>query len=211
MRQEDKPVARSTENERSEEPRGRPSKGELVFILPVAIFGLLALAFAKGLTLDPSKIPSALIGQPVPEFSLEPVLGRELGLSSGDLKGEVSMVNVFASWCVSCRYEHPVFMEIARAGVVPIHGLNYKDKPEDAAKWLDDLGDPYTRTGADLDGRVAIDWGVTGVPETFIIDTEGKIAFKQIGPVTREVWEQTMLPKIQELRLQSGPEVAHDD
>jgi cytochrome c biogenesis protein CcmG/thiol:disulfide interchange protein DsbE len=119
---------------------------------------------------------------------------------SRDLKGEVSLVNVFASWCVACRAEHPVFMRLKAEGVVSIHGLNYKDRPQDAANWLDDLGDPYTRTGADLDGRVAIDWGVYGVPETFVVDRQGRIAFKQIGAVTPKILEQTILPLIQRLR-----------
>src|SRR5690606_23774008 len=98
----------------------------------------------------------------VPSFDLPPVQGRSLGLASSNLTGEVSLVNVFASWCVACRAEHPLFMELAASGAVPLHGLNYKDRPEDAARWLDRLGDPYTRTGADLDGRVAIEWGVYG-------------------------------------------------
>jgi cytochrome c biogenesis protein CcmG/thiol:disulfide interchange protein DsbE len=136
----------------------------------------------------------------VPEFSLPPVKGRTLGLSSADLKGEVSLVNVFASWCTACRYEHPIFMRLKQDGVVPVHGLNYKDKPDDAAQWLDTLGDPYTRTGADLDGRVSIDWGVYGVPETFVVGRDGRIAYKHIGPVTAEVWDETILPLIERLR-----------
>jgi cytochrome c biogenesis protein CcmG/thiol:disulfide interchange protein DsbE len=116
------------------------------------------------------------------------------------LKGEVSLVNVFASWCVACREEHPVLMNLRREGFVPIHGLNYKDRPEDAARWLDTLGDPYTRTGADLDGRVAIDWGVYGVPETFVVDRDGRIAYKHIGPVTPDVLEKKLRPLIASLR-----------
>jgi cytochrome c biogenesis protein CcmG/thiol:disulfide interchange protein DsbE len=149
-------------------------------------------------------VPSPLIGKPVPEFSLPAVKGRQLGLSSVNLKGEVSLVNVFASWCVACREEHPVLMQLKAGGTVPIHGLNYKDKPDDAAAWLDTMGDPYTRTGADLDGRVGIDWGVYGVPETFVVDAAGRIAFKQIGPVSREILDQTILPLI--AKLQTGGE-----
>ena len=155
---------------------------------------------AVGLTLNPREIPSPLIGKAVPEFALPPVRGRTLGLSSADLKGEVSMVNVFASWCVACKEEHPVFMEMKREGLVPIHGLNYKDRPEDAEKWLHELGDPYTRTGADRDGRVAIDWGVYGVPETFFIDRDGRIVYKHIGPVTPKLIEDTLRPLIGRLR-----------
>ena len=128
------------------------------------------------------------------------VRGRTLGLSSGDLRGEVTLVNVFASWCVACRAEHPLFMALTRDGTLPVHGLNYKDKPEEAAAWLDELGDPYTRTGADIDGRVGIEWGVYGVPETFVVDRQGRIAFKQIGPITPAVLEQQILPLVRRLR-----------
>ena len=165
----------------------------------VAVTGLIAL-LAIGLGHDPREIPSVLIGKPVPKFSLPAVRGRSPGLSSADLKGQVSLVNVFASWCVACKEEHPVLMQMKREGLVPIHGLNYKDQPADAQNWLDEMGDPYTRTGADIDGRVAIDWGVYGVPETFVIDREGRIAFKQIGPVTPKLVEETLRPLIAKLR-----------
>ena len=172
----------------------------LGFLLPVLLFLLVAIGLGIGLTRNPQEIPSALIGKPVPEFALPPVQGRVLGLSSADLQGEVSLVNVFASWCTACRYEHALFMQLEEDGIVPIHGINYKDRPEDAAKWLDDLGDPYTRTGADLDGRVGIDWGVYGVPETFVISQEGVIAHKHIGPVSAKDLEEVILPLIEELR-----------
>ncbi len=169
-------------------------------ILPLLIFVAIALFLAIGLTRDPREVPSPLIGKPVPTFSLPPVRGRSLGLASADLKGQVSLVNVFASWCVACRAEHPLLMQIRREGIVPVHGLNYKDQPDDAARWLDEKGDPYTRTGADLDGRVAIDWGVYGVPETFVIDRDGRIAYKMIGPISPAVWNETLLPLIQKLQ-----------
>ena len=111
--------------------------------------------------------------------------GRTLGLSSDNLREEVSLVNVFASWCAECRLEHPLIMQLKSEGIVTIHGLNYKDRPDDAARWLDKQGDPYTRTGADINGRVGIDWGVYGVPETFVITKDGRIAYKQIGPLGR--------------------------
>lgn len=172
----------------------------LTFLVPVLVLlGVLAV-FAVGLGRDPREVPSALIGKPVPDFSLSPVQGRALGLSSTDLTGEVSLVNVFASWCTACRYEHPLFMRLKAEGTVPIHGLNYKDAPQDAADWLDSLGDPYTRTGADRDGRVAIDWGVYGVPETFVIDRDGRIAYKHIGALTQQDLDRTILPLIAELR-----------
>jgi len=172
----------------------------MVFLVPLAVFILLGTFLAVGLTMNPREVPSPLIGKPIPEFDLSPVKGRTLGLASADLRGEVSLVNVFASWCTACRDEHPLFMALARERVVPIHGLNYKDRPEDAAAWLAELGDPYTRTGADLDGRVAIDWGVYGVPETFVIDRAGRIAYKQIGPISRERWESVILPLVNKLR-----------
>ena len=177
-----------------------PWATRLLLVVPSLAFAAIAVVFYFGLTRDPSVVPSALISKPVPEFSLAPVKGRTLGLSSADLKGEVSLVNVFASWCTACRYEHPIFMRLKQDGVVPIHGLNYKDKPDDAARWLDTLGDPYTRTGADLDGRVSIDWGVYGVPETYVVGRDGRIAYKQVGPVTTEVLDETILPLIERLR-----------
>ena len=179
---------------------GREVRSQLSAYLPLLAFLGLVVIFGIGLTLDPRKIPSPLIGKPVPVFDLPPVKGRNLGLSSANLKGEVSLVNVFASWCTACREEHPLFMELKENRVVPIHGLNYKDKPEDAEKWLNELGDPYTRTGADINGRVGIDWGVYGVPETFVIDRDGRIAYKHIGALTRDVLRNKIIPLISELR-----------
>ena len=170
------------------------------FLAPFVVFAAIAVLLAVGLTLNPREIPSPLIGRPVPQFDLPPVRGRTLGLASADQKGEVSIVNVFASWCVASKEEHPVFMQMQRQRLVPIHGLNYKDRPEDAQKWLNDMGDPYTRTGADIDGRVAIDWGVYGVPETFVIDREGRIAYKHIGAVTPKLLQETLRPLIAKLR-----------
>jgi cytochrome c biogenesis protein CcmG, thiol:disulfide interchange protein DsbE len=172
----------------------------LLLTAPLIGFAVLMAAFAARLGSDPNIVPSPLIGKPVPEFDLPPVKGRLLGLASADLKGEVSLVNVFASWCVPCREEHPVLLQLKSAGTVPIHGLNYKDRPDDAAKWLDTVGDPYTRTGADINGRVGIDFGVYGVPETFVIDAAGRIAFKQIGAITPEILAGTILPLVAKLR-----------
>lgn len=175
----------------------------IVAFLPLAAFAALGVVLAWGLTRNPDVLPSTLIGKQVPEFKLPPVKGRTLGLSSSNLKGEVSLVNVFASWCVACREEHPLFMRLAAQGTVPLHGLNYKDQPDDAAKWLDTLGDPYTRTGADVSGRAAIDWGVYGVPETFVVAADGRIAYKHIGPVNEEVLRGAILPLVEELRCQA--------
>ena len=173
---------------------------QLLYLLPLGVFGGLAAMFAVGLGRDSTKIPSALIGKPVPPFALPPVQGRTLGLSSTDLGGDVSLVNVFASWCAPCRQEHPLFLDLKKRGTIPLHGINYKDRPEDASSWLNELGDPYTRTGADRDGRVAIDWGVYGVPETFIVDRSGVIAYKHIGPLTSEALNGTILPLVERLR-----------
>ena len=184
-----------------ESPKQRRKRwSQLLLFGPVALFLVLMLAFAMGLGHDPKLVPSPLIGKPVPVFSLPPVNGRRVGLSSVDLQGEISLVNVFASWRVACREEHPVLMQLAKQRTVPVHGLNYKDKPEEAALWLDGMGDPYTRTGADTDGRVAIDWGVYGVPESFVVDGRGRIAFKQVGPMTPEILDWTILPLVARLR-----------
>jgi len=181
-------------------PETRRTGTHLTRFVPLFVFLIAGVFLAVGLTLNPREVPSPLIGKPVPEFSLSPVKGRTLGLASTDLKGEVSLVNVFASWCVACRDEHPLLMALREKSAVTIHGLNYKDQPADAEKWLAELGDPYTRTGADIKGRVAIDWGVYGVPETFVIDRQGRIAYKQIGPLNPAVLEKTILPLIRKLR-----------
>lgn len=179
------------------------ARRRLIVALPVTGFALIAGMFAIGLNRDPKILPSTLIGHKVPEFSLPPVKGRTLGLASQNLVGEVSLVNVFASWCVACRAEHPVFMRVAREKLVPLHGLNYKDAPDDAAQWLNTMGDPYTRTGADLDGRVAIDFGVYGVPETFVIGADGVIAYKHIGAVTEDALANTIMPLVEKLRKEA--------
>jgi cytochrome c biogenesis protein CcmG, thiol:disulfide interchange protein DsbE len=186
-----------------------PGWSRLVLCGPVAVFLAVVVTFVFGLERDHDVLPSPLIGKPVPIFSLSAVKGRSLGLATGDLNGEVSLVNVFASWCVACREEHPVLMRLSEQGTVPIHGLNYKDKPDDAAHWLDAMGDPYTRTGADIDGRAAINWGVYGVPETFVVDRHGRIAYKQVGPITPQILETAILPLISKLR--PNPPISDND
>jgi len=161
---------------------------------------VIAIFLGIGLTRDPRYVPSPLINKPVPAFDLPAVQGRTSGLSDKDLQGEVSLLNVFASWCVACREEHPFLMALSRQGDIPLHGLNYKDEPKDAAVWLDQFGDPYTRTGADVEGRVGIDWGVYGVPETFVIDKNGRIALKHVGPIFKKDWQGTIKPLIDKLR-----------
>lgn len=172
----------------------------VMFLVPLTVFGGLLLALGWGLTNDPKYIPSPLVGKPVPAFELPPVKGRELGLSNSDLNGSVSLVNVFASWCTACELEHPFLMRLAETGAVPIHGLNYKDRPDDAATWLDKGGDPYTRTGADVSGQVGIEWGVYGVPETFVISPDGHIAYKHVGPLTPDTINGTIVPLVERLR-----------
>ena len=181
--------------------------GRLRYLIPLIAFVVLALIFGWGLTRDPRILPSTLIGKSVPQFNLPPVKGRTLGLSSTDLRGEVSLVNVFASWCPQCRQEHPLFMQMKAQGIVTIHGLNYKDRPDDAAKWLDELGDSYTRTGADLNGRVGIEWGVYGVPETFVITKDGRIAYKHIGALTPSILEKKILPLVRSLQEQPSSQL----
>ena len=186
--------------ERAIEPVSANRPPRFAVYLPLAIFLGLAVLFAYGLTKDASELPSMLIGKPVPEFTLPAVEGRQLGLSASDLKGEVSLLNVFASWCTECRREHPLFMRLQAENVVPVHGLNYKDKPEDARNWLDELGDPFTRTGADITGRVGIDFGVYGVPETFIVDKAGVVVHKHIGALSELALKETILPLVEKLR-----------
>ena len=195
-------MSQKTLTDNIQAPAQRNSRRGIAIMLPLSVFVGITILLAIGLTMDPRKVPSPLIDKPVPEFKLPPVRGRQLGLSSGDLKGEVSLVNIFASWCVACRQEHPLLLEIGKQNIVPIHGLNYKDDADDAAGWLDALGDPYTRTGADLNGRVGIDWGVYGVPETFVIDKNGNIAYKHIGPISQQDWETKIHPLVIELQSQ---------
>ncbi len=171
----------------------------LIYVVPAAVFALLAGFFLAGLFLKPAEIPTALTDKPVPEFALPALHEGAQGLASADLSGAVSVVNVFASWCLPCRVEHPLLMELAKAGTVNLYGINYKDKPADARKWLDELGDPFQRIGADLDGRVGIDLGVYGVPETFFIGRDGRIKYKHIGPITVEDMERRIRPLIEKL------------
>lgn len=181
-------------------PASAPGVSRWTRLGPLAVFLIIAVFLGIGLTLNPREVPSPLIDKPVPEFRLAPVKGRTLGLATEDLKGEVSVVNVFASWCTACRDEHPLWMTLARERALPIHGLNYKDKPDDAVRWLDELGDPYTRTGADLKGRVGIDWGVYGVPETYVIDRQGRIRHKIIGAINRKIVDERLMPLVRRLQ-----------
>lgn len=182
-------------------PRSRGRRTRLVVALaPLALFAVIGGFLFQGLYLKPQEIPSALIDRPVPSFRLPALPGRPPALASEDLKGEVSLVNVFASWCLSCRYEHPLLMRLKDEGVVAIHGLNYKDTPQAALRWLGRFGDPYARVGDDRQGRVGIDWGVYAVPETFLVDAEGVVRCKQIGPITERDLTERLLPAIEAAR-----------
>ena len=190
------------EQENAEAPNDPPKRmlKLLPFLLPLVLSGVIAVFLTMGLSRDPSQIPSPLIGKQVPQFELPPVKGYALGLANRDLIGEVALVNVFASWCAACLTEHPILVDLAQRNIVPIHGLNYKDSPDDAASWLKRWGSPYTRTGADVSGLVGIDWGVYGVPETFVVGADGRIAYKHIGPLTVEFVREKLLPMIDDLR-----------
>lgn len=187
----------------SEVENPRRLRGRLLTIFPVAIFALIGAGFYWGLFNGDDALPSPLIGKIAPEFDLPPIEGRSDGLATADLKGKVSIVNVWASWCVPCRVEMPLLNELAARDEIAIFGINYKDRPESALGFLAELGDPYTQIGADRDGRVSIDWGVYGVPETYVIDAEGRIAYKHIGPFDRASLENEILQIVR--RLQGEP------
>jgi len=169
-------------------------------LAPLLIFIVLVVFLGIGLTLDPREIPSPLINKPMPVFSLTQLKESDKTLSSTDFLNEVFLFNVWASWCVACRSEHPVLLDLSRTGVVNIYGLNYKDKREEALRWLDYYGDPYTKNVHDLNGKLGIDFGVYGVPETFIIDHEGIIRYKHIGPITEDILKNKLLPIIKQLK-----------
>ena len=171
-----------------------------LYLLPVALFLVLAGYFAVELRSgrDPSLLPSALIDKPAPDFTLAGFDGKD-GLSLASLRGKVVVVNFFASWCVPCRTEQPLLMRLAEQEHVPLYGIAYKDKPADAKHYLDQLGDPYRRIGLDENGRTGIDFGVYGVPETYLIDKQGHIRFRYVGPLTAEALEQQLLPRLKAL------------
>lgn len=170
------------------------------YTIPLAVFFVLVMFLGVGLSLNPREVPSPLIDKPAPAFNLGQLHqpGKKFGLP--DMSGKVWLLNVWASWCVSCREEHPVLVELAKSNVVPIVGLNYKDQRDDALGWLQKFGDPYSLSVTDTDGRVGIDYGVYGVPETFVIDKNGVIRMKQIGPVTPQALEQKIMPLVRKLQ-----------
>jgi cytochrome c biogenesis protein CcmG/thiol:disulfide interchange protein DsbE len=181
----------------------------LLFIAPLVIFGVFALAtgwYMLEIQKDPQRAPNVLGAgdqdKPLPEFDLPPLIDGIPGFATGDFGGEVAVVNVFASWCIPCRAEHPLITRMAEEKIAPVYGLNYKDKKKDAIAWLDGLGNPYTRIGHDLSGRAGIEWGVTGVPETFIIDKKARIRYKYVGPIMAETLNEVIIPKIKELQAE---------
>jgi cytochrome c biogenesis protein CcmG/thiol:disulfide interchange protein DsbE len=171
----------------------------LRFIIPLAVFLLLVVFLAVGLKLDPRLVPSPLINKPAPAFVLPRLDNAAVTLRRDDLLGKAWVLNVWASWCGPCRDEHPQVLALARGKYAPIVGLNYKDARDDARGWLRQLGDPYTVSLSDLDGRAGIDFGVYGVPETFVIDKQGVIRFKHVGPLTPEVVDTRIVPLLKEL------------
>ena len=169
-------------------------------LIPLVVFVALVGFLLVGLFRDPREVPSPLIGKPAPTFTLAQLHEPAKTLGPDDLKGKVWLLNVWASWCVSCRDEHPLLVELAKAKIVPIVGLDYKDEAQAGKGWLAKLGNPYDVSVMDSDGRVGIDWGVYGVPETFVIDKQGTIRYKQIGPVTAESLQKKILPLVRELQ-----------
>jgi cytochrome c biogenesis protein CcmG/thiol:disulfide interchange protein DsbE len=170
------------------------------FLIPLALFGVLVVFLGVGLGLDPHEVPSPLVNKPAPAFKVPQLEQPELQFAAEDLKGQVWLFNVWASWCVACRQEHPVLMQFARQKLVPIVGLDYKDQRKDALAVLSRSGNPYDINAFDADGRVGIDYGVYGVPESYVIDKAGIIRYKHIGPITAEALEKTIIPLINELK-----------
>lgn len=170
------------------------------FLIPLGIFIVLVGFLAVGLRLNPREVPSPLINKPAPPFTLPELMDPQRTFSQKDMLGKVWLLNVWASWCVSCREEHPVLVEFSKRNIVPVYGLNYKDERKDALAWLARLGNPYTLSIMDRDGRIGIDYGVYGVPETYVIDKQGMIRYKQIGPVTPEILDAKIVPLVKKLQ-----------
>jgi len=168
--------------------------------LPLAVFLLLAVFLWRGLQLDPHKIPSTLINKPVPKFDLPDIMVPGKSFTQQQLLGEISLVNVWATWCTACQQEHPILLDIARDSKVKLYAIDYKDELTEAKNWLAQYGNPFLAIGFDATGQTAIDWGVYGTPETFLIDSQGIIRYKHVGPLTKQVWQHTLLPIINKLR-----------
>jgi len=169
------------------------------YLVPLVAVLILIPFLILGLRSDPSKLPSQYIGKPAPEFSLPTLQDPTKTLSTADLKGQISLVNIWATWCPGCRTEHGFLMELASSNTIPIYGIDYRDNRADALRWLEQLGNPYVATGFDEDGRVGIDWGAYGAPETFLISAEGTVLYRFAGPLNWTLWKQEFVPRIAEL------------
>lgn len=174
------------------------------YLIPFLVFAVLVAFLGVGLNLNPREVPSPLVGRPAPQFSLKELHHPDRLFGSADLKGKVWILNVWASWCVSCRTEHPVLNAWNRNGELLLIGLNYKDEPQDALRWLQNLGNPYTRSVVDSDGRIGLDWGVYGVPESFVVDKKGIIRYKHIGPISNDDLKSKLIPMIDQLQKESA-------
>ena len=175
------------------------------FLIPLILFIVMVAFLAVGLKLDPREVPSPFIGKPAPAFKLPQLADPGKSFSNTNLQGQVSLLNVWASWCVSCKQEHPFLLKLAKQNILPIYGLDYKDERKAGMEWLNRLGNPYTVSVFDADGKVGIEWGVYGVPETFVIDKQGVIRHKHTGPITEESWQKTLLPLIIQLQKEGSP------
>lgn len=171
-------------------------------IAPAIVFVAVLIGFAVGLRRDPSLLPSQLIDKPLPAMNLPAVRPGDVGLTNAHFQGEPVLLNVFGSWCYACRFEHPFLMRLQAEGVT-IHGMDWNDPPEKGAAWLAQYGDPYTRVGNDPVSKTAVDLGVTGAPETFVVDRHGRVRYKQVGPIDAETWERKIKPLMQRLRSES--------
>lgn len=175
------------------------------YAIPLVVFAALVALLGVGLTMDPSKVPSPLIDEPAPAFAVPELEAPERQFTQKRFRRhDVALFNVWASWCVACRKEHPLLMRLARRDEVPIYGLNYKDEREAALGWLERRGDPYRASAFDLEGQVGLDWGVYGVPETFVVDGDGVIRYKHVGPISEEDWREDIRPVVERLRRESG-------
>ena len=181
------------------------------YLVPLIVFIVVAGFLYVGLSLDPREVPSPFINKPAPNFTLQKLHEPETTFSNKDMLGKVWLLNVWASWCVACRSEHPLMVQLSRANLVPIYGLNYKDVPSAAKNWLRQLGNPYIASLIDYEGNVGINYGVYGVPETFVIDKQGVIRHKVIGPVTPSILDDCVLPLVKKMQEASAQTVVTRD
>lgn len=172
------------------------------FMLPLIAVVVLIPILILGLNTDPSKLPSPYIGKPAPQFELPGLKDPSMTVSTADLKGRTTLVNIWATWCVGCRAEHQYLMQLAEQGTIPIYGINWRDTRVQALNWLAQLGDPYVASGFDADARVGIDWGAYGAPETFLVSPEGIVLYRFAGPLNQAIWEREFLPRIAEITAQ---------